>query len=791
MSNDLTPNNKAAIAFLRKWSPEGLWVLTAIHPDSKAIETKTFDEARMEELQGWLEKHNGQRNIYFSVNPTMGEVTKKATRGQIKSLSWLHVDIDPREGEDIELEQKRALNKLKEGLPAGVPEPTCIVFSGGGYQGFWRLNDPFDIDGDEKLFQEAKLWNMKLELLFHADNCHNVDRIMRLPGTINVPDERKRKKGRKPARAKMIEFNDKSYDLAEFKKAPAPEQVQSQETMSFSGTADVSEDGDRIMDLDQLDEWQVSGRVKTIIALGHDPDQPKDKDNSRSSWLYDALCHMARQEVPPEVMFALITDPGWALSESVLEQKDPTYYAKRQIKRAMDNAVDPWLSKLNNKYSVIGNVGGKCMIVNREFEPAIKRWTTCFRTFSAFTSFYRNRKVQVGVDDKGQPKFRKVGEWWLDHERRQQYDSITFAPNQETPGVYNLYQGFACEAKEGDCEPFLAHVRENLCNNDEEHYNYLVGWMARTVQQPDKQGEVAVVLQGGRGVGKSFFAWQLGALFGQHYMAVSNAEHLTGKFNGHLQDVILLFADEAFYANDKKHESILKTLITESTLTVEKKGIDVFQSANYVHLIMASNDQHVVPAGTDERRFFVLACGEDKKQDEAYFAAIAEQMDNGGREALLHYLLEYDLSDYKVRSVPQTDALKSQKDLSLDTVGRWWLDCLDMGRILKDSGGWPEAVACDDFYRDYEFSSRPRPESRRAAGKKLAKLITLQRSERMFERKDEMGQPIKKRLPCFIIPSLKECRAAWERAHGPFQWEDHGELDFSDQLPRDEKDIPF
>ena len=44
-------------------------------------------------------------------------------------------------------------------------------------------------------------------------------------------------------------------------------------------------------------------------------------------------------------------------------------------------------------------------------------------------------------------------------------------------------------------------------------YDYLLRWMARAVQQPALPGEVAVVLRGGRGVGKGMFVKEFGYLF--------------------------------------------------------------------------------------------------------------------------------------------------------------------------------------------------------------------------------------------------------------------------------------
>ncbi len=189
--------------------------------------------------------------------------------------------------------------------------------------------------------------------------------------------------------------------------------------------------------------------------------------------------------------------------------------------------------------------------------------------------------------------------------------------------------------------------------------------MARCVQKPDCPGEVAVVLRGEMGTGKGAFAKHFGSLFGRHFLQVSDPKHLVGSFNSHLRDCVVLFGDEAFYAGDKKHESVLKALVTEEHLAIEAKGVEVFASPNYTHIILASNSAWVVPAGSNERRFFALDVSAEKMQDKKYFAAITEQMNRGGKEALLHYLLKYDISNFEVRDVPKTIALQDQKLLSI------------------------------------------------------------------------------------------------------------------------------
>jgi hypothetical protein len=60
-------------------------------------------------------------------------------------------------------------------------------------------------------------------------------------------------------------------------------------------------------------------------------------------------------------------------------------------------------------------------------------------------------------------------------------------------------------------------------------------------------------------------------LFGQHGLRIQSREHLTGRFNPHLRDCCLLFADEAYWPGDKTAEGILKGLITEPDIPIEAK----------------------------------------------------------------------------------------------------------------------------------------------------------------------------------------------------------------------------
>lgn len=771
-------DSKKAVAFLALFHPRGPWVLTAINPNRKGIETKTFGPDSVDECVTWLDGHNGKWNCYFSVNPTIKPVSKKAERTDIKSVDYLHVDVDPRAGEDLIEEQARARALCLEKLPDGIPEPTFVIFSGGGYQAFWKLSEPIEINGDLDKAEDAKLWNLQLERVFGADNVHNIDRIMRLVGTVNVPDAKKRKKGRKKALATLESATGTEYGFDAFTKAQAIQMPEAGLGGTGQGiTVEVSGNIARLNSVEDLKEWDVPDRVCALVVQGIDPDKPKAGDNSRSAWLFDVVCNLVRCEVPDDVIYSTITDPDFLISESVLDKgARAERYAMRTIARAKEEAIEPALRELNERHAVIENWGGKCVVMEEvadEVFPNRPRLTK--QSFGEIKNRYCNRKVQAGTTAKGNPIYVPLGKWWLEHANRKTYHKVVFYPGAEIPRAYNLWQGFACEAKPGDCNLFLEHVKENICNGDEGHYKYLMGWMARAVQQPASPGLIAVVLRGGQGSGKSFFANMFGNLFGRHFLTVSNSAHLVGNFNSHLRDCSVIFADEAFFAGDKRHESVLKTLITESTIAIEAKGVDLEVSPNFTHVIMASNHDWVIPAGQGERRYFVLDVNEQKKLDSIWFKSIKDQLDSGGQEALLHTLMTWDINDFNVRDVPKTKALGDQKLHTLDPLEQWWFECLQEGqmgnKVWKDAEWIPKSDIRDDYIEQSKDAGIHRRGSPTEMGMFLSKITPDEgypRTKRLICKRLHVGDDgyqieVAKRESHYQFPSLTKCRKHWEK----------------------------
>jgi hypothetical protein len=222
------------------------------------------------------------------------------------------------------------------------------------------------------------------------------------------------------------------------------------------------------------------------------------------------------------------------------------------------------------------------------------------------------------------------------------------------------------------------------------------------VQHPAEQAEVALVFVGGIGTGKGTLGKAMCRIFGQHSRHLSSPEHLTGRFNAHLRQCCFLFGDECYGPKDKSAEGTLKRLITEPTLQIEAKGRDTVEEPNRLHVMFASNNEWVIPAGAHERRYAVQEVAETHRQDPNWFGPIYQEMRSGGLDAMLYDLLNYDLCDWHPRQIVRTPALAKQQEESLSPLDQWWLELLQTGVLEGASETAPDRAISNHY--DEEIS---------------------------------------------------------------------------------------
>jgi hypothetical protein len=434
--------------------------------------------------------------------------------------------------------------------------------------------------------------------------------------------------------------------------------------------------------------------------------------------------------------------------------------------------ANEYLEKFNKDYFVTP-LGSQIFVCSIEKDETGRK-TPVYRLFQAFEQMYSHIRVWDGQ------KRIKAGKFWLEHPMRQQYAGVSFVPNgpDVLPGnIKNLWLGFAVEPKEGDCSLVLKHINQVLANGDEKSANYILNYLAWTVQNPDKQAEVALIFQGSEGTGKGLIGRVMMDFFGSAAMHISSSRHLVGNFNAHLDGTVFLFADEAFWAGDKAARGALFSLITEPYLTLERKGIDAKQVINRLHIMMASNEEWVVPANYDSRRFAVFAVSSKYKQNSGYFTPLYEQIDNGGREAFLFEMLRRDVSHFHPRNIIKTAAFREQVIRSLGALESTWLHLIEDGHIPV----YLEEAPTNVWYTNkighidglLDQFNRHHPGLKRVNARQMAEFL---RGKGCEARQDTNRRGWK-------FPPLAQARADWEKQYGKWDW--LKEMDDWDTYPKD------
>jgi hypothetical protein len=246
-------------------------------------------------------------------------------------------------------------------------------------------------------------------------------------------------------------------------------------------------------------------------------------------------------------------------------------------------------------------------------------------------------------------------------------------------------------------------------------------------------------------------------------VTVWGSAHLTGRFNAHFLDALFIHADEYFTTGDKEAVSVLNRMVTAPTLMIERKGVDPFPIPNRLKLMLSSNHDWAVPATADERRFAVLDVSPHKIGDRAYFNALAAAIEGDETSALLHHLLNLDISSFVVADVPQTRGLSEQKLLGGNSVELFWYACLCEGEIVcQPVGEWSRAgwqntikkAALREAYATFCQKGGYRDRTNEVwFSRRLAKLLPGEKVE------DAEGN--KSRELYFKLPSLEDARAAF------------------------------
>lgn len=283
-----------------------------------------------------------------------------------------------------------------------------------------------------------------------------------------------------------------------------------------------------------------------------------------------------------------------------------------------------------------------------------------------------NRAILYQMNENKLMKDEPFVKRWLKDPNMRTYERLDFLPPPTScpEDVFNTWQGFAAQnitETTGTAAVFIDHV-EALFGDQA---GYVFKWLANIVQYPGRKTEVALVIIGRQGAGKSsVFEHVMKKVIGGEYFGhtCSPDKDLFSQFAPLTNSKIMVVVDDFNVGTIKVNSDQFKTFITGETVQYEAKGIMRCTLNNCCNFVIIHNKPDPVKLDSDDRRYAVLECSNKFYKNVEYFNQFRKYANEPCNiRAVYDYLMGIDISQTNFQAErPMTDIYKRVKSLSAD-----------------------------------------------------------------------------------------------------------------------------
>ena len=270
------------------------------------------------------------------------------------------------------------------------------------------------------------------------------------------------------------------------------------------------------------------------------------------------------------------------------------------------------------------------------------------------------------------------------------FDEIHF--NSDNPKDLTYFTGFKYkDLQEIDMkiiDNYLKLISEGISGNDSVVNDYIIKWIANIVQNPGIKNEVALVLNGNSGTGKTTFTDILCNLLTGYSKTIQGVKRLTGEYNSVIENKMLIVANELDIANSnfEREMNALKAIITDDQKDCRRIYEDFYTCENVCNFIFCSNYEDSITINYDDRRYCIIRTSDKFKGDFEFFKQLKD-LPESFYDNLLSYFMKIDLSDFNPREFPNTEARENLIENNLSKTDFFIinnLEALNQGVQLKE-----------------------------------------------------------------------------------------------------------
>jgi hypothetical protein len=335
-------------------------------------------------------------------------------------------------------------------------------------------------------------------------------------------------------------------------------------------------------------------------------------------------------------------------------------------------------------------------------------------------NFYSQKDLTVSyadrcyTDSKGRTQ-NFIKNWLTNNPKQRKFDDLDcFPPGIKCPeNWFNTWVDFppermvATRNTDEEIQFILNHIRV-ICNHAEPVYNCVILWIAQMIQFPGIK-TICITLISKQGAGKGSLLRLLARLVGmdKFFSTDKPSAHVWGDFNGKMDRAFLVNLDELEKSETMNAGGMIKRLITEPTLTINKKGINAYDIKSYHRFIITTNNEDPIATSKDDRRNLIIRASDEKcpfiygkEQSAEYFSTLNKYIDDDDVLVnIYNYFKSIPGADkFNYLPIPRTEHQENLKELSKTPIELWLEDFV----VRSASSGFDEIkIPSADAYGDF------------------------------------------------------------------------------------------
>lgn len=292
-----------------------------------------------------------------------------------------------------------------------------------------------------------------------------------------------------------------------------------------------------------------------------------------------------------------------------------------------------------------------------------------------------------------------------------QVDSVTFLPNgsqivvEEGLRKLNEWRDPEIVPCEGDVSIFIDHVQYLF--PDKRDQDIFLDWFAYNIQFPGKKIMWALVILGGQGIGKSFFAFIFRNLLGEFNVSCPTNEQIHDKYTDWQKGCQLVIIEELMARGRIDLLNKLKPIITELWTMIREMYTPPHRYPNRFNIIAFTNHENALPIDNDDRRYGILESKVTAQGTDYYNRLWSWAEKPESTAALLHYFKQRDISHFKRHArAPSTKAKEAMIEASRTPLEQWIIggiedNCWPFNRNLVAIRHLTAEHVCPHQFRSY------------------------------------------------------------------------------------------